>query len=101
MWGRHRTTTPGNCLIYSGGMLILRNAIVLHEAVGPQAYIKPSCLSMLQSKEKKKWEAPPPPPRVGKKQRRAGQVRHATFPEGSMHIYTLRCVWYEVDNSDT
>ena len=30
---------------------------------------------MLQSKEKKKWEPPPPPPRVGKKQRRAGQVR--------------------------
>ncbi len=30
---------------------------------------------LLQSKEKKKWEPPPPPPRVGKKQRRAGQVR--------------------------
>jgi hypothetical protein len=81
--------------------LIIRNTIVLHKAVCPPAYIKPSCLSVLQSKEKKKWEPPPPPPRVGKKQRRAGQVRHATFPKGSMHTYTFRCVWCEVDNCVT
>ena len=86
-------------MIYFGDILIIWNTIVLHEAVGPPAYIKPSCFSVLQSKEKKKWEPPPPPPRVGKKQRRAGQVRHAT--NGSMHMYTFRCVMYERDISVT
>ena len=84
-------------MIYFGDMSIIWNTVVLHEAVGPPAYIKPLCFSVLQSKEKKKWEPPPPPPRVGKKQRRAGQVRHAIFPKGSMHMYTFRCVMHERD----
>lgn len=59
-----------------------RNGNVSHSCATPagdRTAVSVKDVYPLQSKEKKKWEPPPPPPRVGKKQRRAGQVCLSTL----------------------